>query len=714
MAASDSPAPTDLSDSSERRARLGVGLLLALLAALLLHGAWAVGPTYDEHFYIASGYAYLQDGDFSLNREHPPLLKLIAGAGLLFFDDLRFPSDWANRVDYPTSFFYRLNADTLDRNLFAARVGLCLLTVLAAWVLYRSSRALFGVAGGVVSLLLFAFNPNVLAHGRLAALDAGTGTFLFLSVVTFAAALREPRPSTRLTAGVVFGLAQLAKFTSLVLIPLYAAVALACAWRERSWRPMATLLWTSAAGLGVFAAGYGFEAVARNEAWGNPRYVVAGEGEPASEPGPGELAERLSSAAAGSGNSSGSSDSSLGAVSPAAIGRVRDAAHLENAVLKLVEYSAGEDALGAAATRVLEELGDPEPRARRHAFRALLRGDEADAERRLALLERLARADFADLAAASAWWGRNAGEDWQRRLFYDVHLDAALRAVFGGHRPVPLFSALRGIDHQRKHASFGHPTVYRGEVLRAEDFVDGNPHPEYYAVLLLTKNPPFFTLLVLWGVALAFVPRGRWRWLSTALFLGLPVGLFAIFSASKLLLGIKYVLPLLPFGALLAGRTAVRFPRLAVLLAALAALEGLAFHPHQLMYSNLFVGGPRGGARISVVGDDWGQDVRALGDFYRRYRGPIDRTGGLYFEPHAGGDIGAFGLGGVHPLAGQEPSGIVAVQAVARARNPERYAWLEDHEPFLTLGWTIDVYDTRVPAPGGDPLVEWNAERAAE
>lgn len=698
-----SPDPSlDSAEPGERRGRLWVGLLLAVLAALLLHGAWAVGPTYDEHFYIASGYAYLQEGDFSLNREHPPLLKMIAGAGLLFFDDLHFPDDWARRVDYPTSFFYRLNAETLDRNLFAARVGLCALTVLAAWVVYRSSRAFFGVAGGLVSLLLFAFNPNVLAHGRLAALDAGTGAFLFLSVVTFAHALRDPRPSTRLVAAVVFGLAQLAKFTALVLVPLYAVVALVCALRERRWRHLGTLAWLYTAGLGVFAAGYGFEAVARNEAWGNPRYVVAGEGAEVSEPSPSALAERLQEADAS------------GALGAAEIGRVRDAAHLENAVLKLVEYAEGDDERGAAARRVLEGLADGEPEARRHAFRALLRGDEESAARRLALLERLARADFADLAAATTWWGRNAGEDWQRRLFYDERLDAALRAVFGGHRPVPLFSALRGIDHQRKHASFGHPTVYRGEVLRAEDFEEGNPHPEYYAVLLLTKNPPFFTLLVLGGLALAFVPRGRWSWLATVLFVGLPAGLFAIFSASKLLLGIKYVLPLLPFGALLAGRVAVRLPRLAVLLAALAALEGIALQPHQLMYSNLFVGGPRGGARISVVGDDWGQDVRRLGAFYRRHRDAIDRTGGLYFEPHVGGDVAAFGLEGAHDLAGNQPEGIVAVQAVARARYPERYAWLEGYEPFLTLGWSIDVYDTRSPAPGGDPLAEWESARNAD
>src|SRR5262245_58069512 len=76
--------------------RLGRGGWLVVLAqlALLVHAAWRVGPTYDEHYYVASGYAYWRTGDFALNREHPPLLKLLAGAPLALFRDVDFPAQW--------------------------------------------------------------------------------------------------------------------------------------------------------------------------------------------------------------------------------------------------------------------------------------------------------------------------------------------------------------------------------------------------------------------------------------------------------------------------------------------------------------------------------------------------------------------------------------------------------------------------------------------
>src|ERR1700730_8289876 len=58
-----------------------IGLLL-LLAFALGHSLWATsldGFTIDEPYHIAAGASYLRWGDYRLNPEHPPLVKLIAG-----------------------------------------------------------------------------------------------------------------------------------------------------------------------------------------------------------------------------------------------------------------------------------------------------------------------------------------------------------------------------------------------------------------------------------------------------------------------------------------------------------------------------------------------------------------------------------------------------------------------------------------------------------
>jgi hypothetical protein len=110
-----------------------------------------------------------------------------------------------------------------------------------------------------------------------------------------------------------------------------------------------------------------------------------------------------------------------------------------------------------------------------------------------------------------------------------------------------------------------------------------------------------------------------------------------------------------------------------------------------------------------VVGDDWGQDAPAVGRFAARYAEKIAAAGGLYYDPYTRADLERIGLGDVQREF-DRPRGIVAVHAVDYYRSAARYAWLRDYEPFLRIGWSVRVYDTREPAPGGNPLPDWNEE----
>ena len=156
-AARPAPQPDPAGADPERpRWTRRVVALIVLQLGLLLHGAWTVGPTYDEHFYIASGYAYLQDGEFALNREHPPLLKYMAGFPLLLLPGVDWPASWADQLNYPAGFFYSRNAEHLDRNLFAARVPFCLLTAALTWVVFTAGRRRFGPRAGFAAAALLA------------------------------------------------------------------------------------------------------------------------------------------------------------------------------------------------------------------------------------------------------------------------------------------------------------------------------------------------------------------------------------------------------------------------------------------------------------------------------------------------------------------------------------------------------------------------------
>ena len=61
-------------------------LVLTVLLVMGLAMASSVrleNQTVDEAVYLAAGYAYLTTGDYRLNREHPPLSKLLAALPLI-------------------------------------------------------------------------------------------------------------------------------------------------------------------------------------------------------------------------------------------------------------------------------------------------------------------------------------------------------------------------------------------------------------------------------------------------------------------------------------------------------------------------------------------------------------------------------------------------------------------------------------------------------
>lgn len=703
---------TALPAATERESRLCTRLALLVLAVvggLLLDGAWRVGPTFDEHFYVATGYAYLQEGEFALNREHPPLAKLLCGLPLLLAGDVRFPEHWRDQVSYPTTFFYQLNAEHLRRNLFLARLPFCLLTLVLGWAVFATARRLASPRAGLVALLLFGLNPSVLAHGRLAALDMAVTVFLFLSAVAWLRALEDFTWRRQLAAAVLFGLANLAKFTALVLAPFFALSALVAAARARSLVPLRTFALTALGGLSVFAAGYGFEAKSVNEAWSEPQYVVEHRDPPVHDVRPADLA------AVAREEGMGPDEARLLARAPALDGAIE----LLGQVLATRGVS---DALTRSALVALREVRLASAADRKRAFAAVLEaalargedGDTADHGREaleLSVLGDLADLRFESLEGFRAWYAQNRDLDWNRMIFTQGWIEALARGLFGDARPIPLFTALKGIDYQLYHGSFGHGSYFRGQtLLPLRDFRDGNPYPEFYAWVLAIKNPLAWLALVLLGIGLAVVPAPGWTLQRALVFLVLPLALFALFSKGNALLGVRYLLPTFPFLAVLGGRVATRWPRAALALALVAILEWIWIHPHELMYYNAAAGGPEGGPRISVVGDDWGQDVDALGRFYERWKPEIEAAGGLHYDPYTAGDLAVFGLEAAHPVEGPV-EGIVAVNAVNYYREQHEYGWLADYEPFLRIGWSVWVYDTRVPPPGGSPLEAWRAAR---
>jgi len=186
--------------------------------------------TVDEFAHLPAGYYYLKTGNFYLFNKNPPLIKLLMALPLI---PLQAKVDGGAKIVrngwHPWIFgydFMEKNRGDYQRIFFWGRlINLCLGVVLGL-LIYFWARETYGRWGGIIALFFWAFEPNLLAHAGLATVDVGCALGFAATIFCFMKFLRRPGLLTGSIAGVVLGLAQLTKFTALVLYPLLLLLAL--------------------------------------------------------------------------------------------------------------------------------------------------------------------------------------------------------------------------------------------------------------------------------------------------------------------------------------------------------------------------------------------------------------------------------------------------------------------------------------------------------
>ncbi|HEX9636328.1 MAG TPA: glycosyltransferase family 39 protein [Acidobacteriota bacterium] len=234
------PRPTAAVGRKEALCVLALALTFFFQALLSMRLESLTG---DEVTHLPAGYSYLVTGAFELNRQHPPLLKLLAAAPLLALP-LRPPSTfeaWHRRAewDFGRAFLFEntVPVETLVYWGRIAPIAVGLLLVLSAW---RWSRDLWGPRGGLFTLALCALAPDLIAHARYVTTDVALAAFLVPALwCAWRAARSTSGDRWAAAAGVSLGLALAAKYLALVFLPLFAFLW----WIERpapvrwNWRP---------------------------------------------------------------------------------------------------------------------------------------------------------------------------------------------------------------------------------------------------------------------------------------------------------------------------------------------------------------------------------------------------------------------------------------------------------------------------------------------
>ena len=267
-----SPIASSANPSSQSKIGFGIFMWLVLLLVGLgiLRSAIATrldGFTVDEAYHIAAGISYVRYGDFRINPEHPPLVKLWVGSVIAVtgfsLEPLRQFSDKPDeRAFTQSAVFLKNDPDSVQRRARAAMFVLNgLLLISLAFALQR----VFDARVALGALLFLVIDPTVAAHWPVVMTDLPVALLSATSIVLAARAFRSWIWTDLAACSLFLGLDLATKHSAPVVLLSVALIGVCLAlWRPRTekgdakWRRLLKLGAVLAGALAILWAFYFF------------------------------------------------------------------------------------------------------------------------------------------------------------------------------------------------------------------------------------------------------------------------------------------------------------------------------------------------------------------------------------------------------------------------------------------------------------------------
>ena len=223
----------DIPRSDRRRSFywLAVVLLFGVFAFQLYFHATRTSATVDEPDHILAGYRHWQCGDFGINPEHPPLLKLIAAAPLNFREISAPPWECGSRLtpkfdafSYGSTFLVDNGVDSV---VIATRLAASSMSIILALLVFLAAWEMFGRSEALVALAIVAFEPNLIAHGSIVTTDMAISATAFGAIYALYRFGKERTWVGLLVAGSALGLMLAAKHSAVILVAILFALLIA-------------------------------------------------------------------------------------------------------------------------------------------------------------------------------------------------------------------------------------------------------------------------------------------------------------------------------------------------------------------------------------------------------------------------------------------------------------------------------------------------------
>ena len=198
-------------------------LLLMVHAAIAFDASRKLTVTHDEYWHLPVGYLALKTGRFDFDTLNPPLIRIWAAFPLLFtsaqtgeIENFKDPGEYGNH-------FTEANPETYEFYYLLGRCMMILLSVATGLLLAIWACELFGDKTAYLAVFLWAFSPTVLSQATLVTQDLAIAGFFLLTFYIGWHFAKSPGWKWAVLLGVVLGLAQLTKFTAILLVPLLIA-----------------------------------------------------------------------------------------------------------------------------------------------------------------------------------------------------------------------------------------------------------------------------------------------------------------------------------------------------------------------------------------------------------------------------------------------------------------------------------------------------------
>jgi hypothetical protein len=198
-------------------------LLLLLVGGAIVRSAISTrldGFTLDEPYHIATGVSYVRYADFRINPEHPPLVKLWAGAFLsatgFHLNPIRVFVDKADERDFAEKDVY------LDNDFHSVqrrtRIAMWTLNGLLLVFLALAIRRALGSGVALGTLLFLAIDPTVAAHLPVVMTDLPVSLLSAAAVILASRAFEGWRWQDLAACAIALGLALATKHSAPVVL----------------------------------------------------------------------------------------------------------------------------------------------------------------------------------------------------------------------------------------------------------------------------------------------------------------------------------------------------------------------------------------------------------------------------------------------------------------------------------------------------------------